>query len=1375
MKNLLSLSTLLFLFGQTIAQTTYTWDGSSSSAWATAANWTPSGTPTATDHVIIVNASNDPVLSANVTVANFTITSGELTLSGHTISVSGTLTCSGGEVNNGTLTASGSSATFSGAEFGAVVTVVSASVLLNGSDFNSNASFTKTGSGNDFGSGGNTFADTATFVNSGAGYFVLGNSAADTFVDVAYFSSSGNFLAVAYNSTGNLFEDDIYLSNSGSGIIMNHIGTAEYRGNIHVTCSAGTISFGNGSGSATLTSGNTIIEGASPFTAGELKLKNFTKLGSIPMTLDFGSGQSSFFIAENSSLYGDITYSGGIYHLDRATFNGNVSFANNYNYDLYVQGGNIFNGNATFINNSNSDVYLANALGEDFNADVTYTETNTGKLYPGYNSTSTYAGSIEGYSTDKIDFGAGSTIGRNILDGSGQQVMTGTADQLRFKKLNVNKPSGSVQLGTVVAVYDTLNLTSGVVRCNDSYFVIHDNVKVLGANNASHIEGRVAKVGDDAFAFPVGRNGSYRPIAMSGPSTGTDIYYSEYFEGNSDWKWNHVNKQSGLADISLNEYWYLQRYAGTSNVNVTLSWDTATSCAFDTLANLRVTAFDTTGSGEWKNLGNGGTTGNVNAGTVVTGSASGVFGAYALGTIDKFSCTSGAGGVPTEALLDSAGIPRFMKHSIIVRFNPQFVVEEAVDDLDIVSADLPTFLATEVLDTLETILPSSLDRYRLVRIFRSMTTNDTISINRLGEEIRVPKFWSAFALVIPEGDSIEVITSKLNEARPYVHYAHFNYVAIATSTPTCQDAGLEEFEPDDPLFSGQTSLDADYTNDPPVGINVINAWRYETGRSDIRVGIFDSGLRNDHADLLFNGTSVVKEAWNMETDTDLYSSTIPDNLNNQQHAHGTWCAGIIGAVRNNTKSIAGIAGGNEASDPELNQEGVSLYGLRIYRDAPDEPNFSMTLMEIADAVNGSAMSAGGSNTAYAYALNVANNSWGIYFSDIDPALTPTSLQLLNDAYHFANRNHVTVVAARGNDGYDVNQVISPYRTNYPACFDDKWIINVGATGAHGAYAAKINGTQDWMPNIGGGIDVAAPGVSSIITTLNATGNTTFSGFGGTSGATAHVSGVAALLMSRTGQPALAPEDVEWLLEKTATDAMLPEQGSLTSTQFAAINTVGYDDYIGWGRVNAGDAMALLNNPEYDLRHYDTPSGAEYALEEEGVSIILAEPSMYEDVNGLSFSSGSYIADVYRVYTSGLADLGPNEVIVDENSESHPGYWPRHSSSNLFPPLEQVGDDLMLLPHEHISIARSSNIFLLTGYTYKLYSADDPDEFLGWFPVDPTTSSNVHFAYSVLLHDLDEVPCIELETDAQEIEENTIWATDIFPCGDVVVRQGNCLP
>jgi len=80
--------------------------------------------------------------------------------------------------------------------------------------------------------------------------------------------------------------------------------------------------------------------------------------------------------------------------------------------------------------------------------------------------------------------------------------------------------------------------------------------------------------------------------------------------------------------------------ATTNTVNVTLGWDTITSCAFDTLANLRITAYDTTGSGQWKNLGNGGTTGNASVGTVVTGSASGVYGAYALGTVDSLACLS---------------------------------------------------------------------------------------------------------------------------------------------------------------------------------------------------------------------------------------------------------------------------------------------------------------------------------------------------------------------------------------------------------------------------------------------------------------------------------------------------------------------------------------------------------------------------------------------------------------------------------------------------------------------------------------------------------------------------------------------------------------
>ena len=60
---ILTLFVFQFNFGQT-----KTWDGSSSTNWNTAANWTPSGVPTASDDVVIPNSNGtnaNPIISNN--------------------------------------------------------------------------------------------------------------------------------------------------------------------------------------------------------------------------------------------------------------------------------------------------------------------------------------------------------------------------------------------------------------------------------------------------------------------------------------------------------------------------------------------------------------------------------------------------------------------------------------------------------------------------------------------------------------------------------------------------------------------------------------------------------------------------------------------------------------------------------------------------------------------------------------------------------------------------------------------------------------------------------------------------------------------------------------------------------------------------------------------------------------------------------------------------------------------------------------------------------------------------------------------------------------------------------------------------------------
>src|ERR1700761_9652050 len=86
------------------SQVSYTWNGSASTAWNNASNWTPnSGIPGAADNVTIVTGSNACQLSANTSITNITLTSGTLNMNGFVLTSTGNAVFTAGTVTNGTL------------------------------------------------------------------------------------------------------------------------------------------------------------------------------------------------------------------------------------------------------------------------------------------------------------------------------------------------------------------------------------------------------------------------------------------------------------------------------------------------------------------------------------------------------------------------------------------------------------------------------------------------------------------------------------------------------------------------------------------------------------------------------------------------------------------------------------------------------------------------------------------------------------------------------------------------------------------------------------------------------------------------------------------------------------------------------------------------------------------------------------------------------------------------------------------------------------------------------------------------------------------------------------------------------------------------
>ncbi len=389
---------ILFVFIQSArSQTSYTWNGSTSTSWTTSTNWTPNGVPGATDNVTIVTGSNNCLLSAAATINNITLTSGTLNLGGATLTVNGTTaTFTAGVVTNGTLTVTGATTTTFGngtVNMNCAVNVTSATLTFRNTTFQSTTNLAKTGATNDVCYGNNVFNGTLVVTNNGTGYLSLGNSNPDQFNGNTTFNNTGGAnMYVANNSTGNVFNGPATFNNTPTGnyylsVSSSAVGT-KFNNAIVVNSTNGTgVQFcgGNASATTTLAAGQTISVGTTGFSAGTLLLKQFTQLGATDQNLTL-TGTASLNVGPTSTFNGAITASSPGLVLNGATFNDSTNLTKTGSSGDWGSGGNTYNGVCSITNSGSNFLVMGNANPDIWNSSVTFTDNGSERILPGWNS-----------------------------------------------------------------------------------------------------------------------------------------------------------------------------------------------------------------------------------------------------------------------------------------------------------------------------------------------------------------------------------------------------------------------------------------------------------------------------------------------------------------------------------------------------------------------------------------------------------------------------------------------------------------------------------------------------------------------------------------------------------------------------------------------------------------------------------------------------------------------------------------------------------------------------------------------------------------------------------------------------------------------------